>query len=87
VAVALQAFTFRGRKRNNPALFEKRHIAASNRGTRSCLPIFRASERRPAAAAQVGISEGHARQRLKAIFLKTGTSRQIELVALLAKLG
>ena len=38
------------------------------------------------AAARIAISEGHARQRLKAILLKTGTSRQVELVALLAKL-
>jgi DNA-binding CsgD family transcriptional regulator len=36
---------------------------------------------------QLAISEGHARQRLKAIFCKTGTSRQGELIALLAKLG
>jgi len=36
-------------------------------------------------AARLSISEGHARQRLKAIFHKTGTSRQGELVALLAK--
>lgn len=39
------------------------------------------------AAAGLGISEGHARQRLKAIFGKTGTARQVELVALLAKLS
>jgi DNA-binding CsgD family transcriptional regulator len=39
------------------------------------------------AAAGLDISEGHARQRLKAIFSKTGTARQVELVALLAKLG
>jgi DNA-binding CsgD family transcriptional regulator len=36
---------------------------------------------------RLAISEGHARQRLKAIFAKTGTSRQAELTALLAKLG
>jgi len=36
---------------------------------------------------QLAISEGHARQRLKSIFDKTGTSRQGELIALLAKLG
>jgi DNA-binding CsgD family transcriptional regulator len=39
------------------------------------------------AAESLAISEGHARQRLKAIFSKTGTSRQVELVALLAKLS
>jgi DNA-binding CsgD family transcriptional regulator len=39
------------------------------------------------AAASLNISEGHARQRLKAIFGKTGTARQVELVALLAKLS
>jgi DNA-binding CsgD family transcriptional regulator len=39
------------------------------------------------AAAALDISEGHARQRLKAIFSKTGTARQVELVALLAKLS
>jgi DNA-binding CsgD family transcriptional regulator len=39
------------------------------------------------AAHHLGISEGHARQRLKDILLKTGTSRQAELVALLAKLS
>ena len=38
------------------------------------------------AAAQLAISEGHARQRLKAIFQKTGTSGQVELVALLSNL-
>jgi DNA-binding CsgD family transcriptional regulator len=38
------------------------------------------------AATLLAISEGHARQRLKAIFAKTGTSRQAELTALLAKL-
>ncbi len=38
------------------------------------------------AAARLGISEGHARQRLKSIFVKTGTDRQGELIALLAKL-
>ena len=37
------------------------------------------------AAARLGITEGHARQRLKALFGKTGTSRQAELVLLLAK--
>ncbi len=35
----------------------------------------------------LGISEGHARQRLKSVFVKTGTKRQGELVMLLAKLG
>lgn len=39
------------------------------------------------AAEALAISEGHARQRLKAIFAKTGTSRQAQLTALLAKLG
>jgi len=39
------------------------------------------------AAAELRISEGHARQRLKAIFAKTATSRQGELTALLGKLG
>jgi DNA-binding CsgD family transcriptional regulator len=39
------------------------------------------------AAAILNISEGHARQRLKAIFGKTDTARQVELVALLAKLS
>ena len=39
------------------------------------------------AAARLAISEGHARQRLKTIFAKTGTSRQGELTALLSKLG
>lgn len=38
------------------------------------------------AACRLDISEGHARQRLKAIFSKTGTCHQVELVALLAKL-
>ncbi len=38
-------------------------------------------------ATHLAISAGHARQRLKAIFCKTGTSRQGELIALLAKLG
>jgi DNA-binding CsgD family transcriptional regulator len=38
-------------------------------------------------AARLSISEGHARQRLKAIFHKTRTSRQGELIALLAKFG
>jgi DNA-binding CsgD family transcriptional regulator len=36
---------------------------------------------------RLGISEGHARQRLKVIFEKTATSRQGELIALLAKLN
>jgi DNA-binding CsgD family transcriptional regulator len=36
-------------------------------------------------AARLSISEGHARQRLKSIFYKTRTSRQGEVVALLAK--
>jgi DNA-binding CsgD family transcriptional regulator len=39
------------------------------------------------ASAELAISEGHARQRLKAIFEKTHTARQGELIALLAKLG
>jgi DNA-binding CsgD family transcriptional regulator len=39
------------------------------------------------AAVGLAISEGHARQRLKTIFAKTGTSRQGELTALLSKLG
>jgi len=38
-------------------------------------------------SASVGISAGHARQRLKTIFDKTATRRQGELIALLAKLG
>jgi DNA-binding CsgD family transcriptional regulator len=38
------------------------------------------------AAREVAISEGHARQRLKQIFLKTATSSQVELVALLGRL-
>lgn len=37
-------------------------------------------------SASVGISSGHARQRLKTIFEKTSTCRQGELIALLAKL-
>jgi DNA-binding CsgD family transcriptional regulator len=36
---------------------------------------------------EMTISEGHARQRLKIVFNKTSTSRQGELIALLAKLG
>lgn len=39
------------------------------------------------AAARIGISLAHARQRLKAVFLKTQTHRQPALVALLARLG
>ncbi len=39
------------------------------------------------ASMRLGISEGHARQRLKSVFVKTGTKRQGELVILLAKLG
>jgi DNA-binding CsgD family transcriptional regulator len=39
------------------------------------------------AAATLGISEGHARQRLKSIFRKTDTSGQVELIALLTKLS
>jgi DNA-binding CsgD family transcriptional regulator len=39
------------------------------------------------ASMQLGISEGHTRQRLKSIFVKTATKRQGELVILLAKLG
>jgi DNA-binding CsgD family transcriptional regulator len=39
------------------------------------------------AAATLGISEGHARQRLKSIFRKTDTSGQVELIALLTKLN
>jgi DNA-binding CsgD family transcriptional regulator len=38
-------------------------------------------------SAAIAISEGHARQRLKIVFNKTSTSRQGELIALLAKLG
>jgi DNA-binding CsgD family transcriptional regulator len=38
------------------------------------------------AAQRLGISEAHARQRVKSIFQKTQTSRQSELIALLAKL-
>jgi DNA-binding CsgD family transcriptional regulator len=38
-------------------------------------------------AVRLAISEGHARQRLQAIFCKTGTARQGELIALLAKLA
>jgi DNA-binding CsgD family transcriptional regulator len=38
------------------------------------------------AAVKLHISEGHARQRLQAVFNKTGTSRQGELVAVLGKL-
>jgi DNA-binding CsgD family transcriptional regulator len=38
------------------------------------------------AAAHLSITEGHARQRLRAIFDKTATARQGELIALLAKL-
>jgi len=38
-------------------------------------------------SAEMAISEGHARQRLKIVFDKTSTSRQGELIALLAKLG
>jgi DNA-binding CsgD family transcriptional regulator len=37
------------------------------------------------AAAQLAITEGHARKRLKSVFHKTGTSRQGGLIALLAK--
>jgi hypothetical protein len=33
------------------------------------------------------ISEGHARQRLQSVFIKTGTKRQGELLTSLAKLG
>jgi DNA-binding CsgD family transcriptional regulator len=39
------------------------------------------------AAVSLKISEGHARQRLKVLFGKTGTARQVELVALLTKLA
>jgi DNA-binding CsgD family transcriptional regulator len=38
-------------------------------------------------AMRLGISEGHARQRLKAVFAKTRTSRQSDLAALLGKLA
>jgi DNA-binding CsgD family transcriptional regulator len=38
------------------------------------------------AAAKLGISEQHARQRLKAIYKKTNTSGQGELTAVLARL-
>jgi DNA-binding CsgD family transcriptional regulator len=37
------------------------------------------------ASRELSISEGHARQRLKTIFQKTGTSRQGELIALLLR--
>jgi DNA-binding CsgD family transcriptional regulator len=40
-----------------------------------------------AAAAELGISEMHARQRLKVLFAKTDTSRQTELATLLARLA
>jgi len=40
-----------------------------------------------ATAEQMRISRAHARQRLKAVFRKTGTHRQAELVSLLARLG
>jgi DNA-binding CsgD family transcriptional regulator len=40
-----------------------------------------------AASTRLGISEGHARQRLQSVFVKTGTKRQGELLTLLAKLG
>jgi DNA-binding CsgD family transcriptional regulator len=39
------------------------------------------------ASMRLGISEGHARQRLKSVFVKMGTKRQGELVILLTKLG
>jgi DNA-binding CsgD family transcriptional regulator len=39
------------------------------------------------AAGTLGISAGHARQRLKSIFRKTDTSGQVELIALLSKLN
>jgi DNA-binding CsgD family transcriptional regulator len=39
------------------------------------------------ASMRLGISEGHARQRLKSVFVKTATRRQGELAILLAKLG
>jgi DNA-binding CsgD family transcriptional regulator len=39
------------------------------------------------ASMRLGISEGHARQRLKSVFVKTRTKRQGELVILLTKLG
>lgn len=39
------------------------------------------------AAARIGISVAHARQRLKVVFMKTQTHRQPALVALLARLG
>lgn len=39
------------------------------------------------AADALGISEQHARQRLKVVFAKTGTARQSELVLLLARLA
>lgn len=39
------------------------------------------------ASMRIGISEGHARQRLKSVFIKTGTKRQGELAILLVKLG
>ena len=59
-------------------------LTATERGIASALA---SGESLQAAAARVHISEAHARQRLKVIFQKTGTSRQGELIALLAKLS
>jgi DNA-binding CsgD family transcriptional regulator len=39
------------------------------------------------ASVHLGISEAHARQRLKSVFVKTGTKRQGELLILIARLG
>jgi len=47
--------------------------------------ILASGESLKGAAAKLEITEGHARQRLQAVFHKTGTARQGELVALLAK--
>ena len=47
--------------------------------------ILASGESLQGAAAKLHITEGHARQRLQAVFHKTGTARQGELVALLAK--
>lgn len=38
-------------------------------------------------AVRLSISEGHARKRLQSVYAKTGTSRQGELIVLVAKLG
>jgi DNA-binding CsgD family transcriptional regulator len=46
-----------------------------------------AGERLEDAAGALGITKNTARVQLRAVFAKTGTSRQPELVALLARLG